>query len=91
MLVITKQGVESLIRRLNDSTKLKQCCDEVKKMLEIKSALLWWAESGKCCSWQPGACLAAEVQILEDIVVAVEEGNIPQASSLLEDYAARLV
>ena len=91
MLVITKQGVESLIRGLNDFTKLEQCRDEVKKMLGIKSALLWWAESGKCCSWQPGAYLAVEVQILEDILAALGEGNIPQASSLLEDYAARLV
>jgi len=91
VLIITKQGVESLTYRLNDSAKFSQCRDEVKKMVEIKSALLWRAETAQaCCGWQLGACLASEVQILEDALNALEEGNTSQASSLLNDYVNQL-
>jgi len=90
MLIITKQKVENLVFTLKENAKLEQCRHEVRRMLEIKAALLWWAESGKCCSWQPGASLAGEVRVLEDILAALEEGNISQASSLLGDYAAQL-
>ena len=90
MLEISKEQVNSLIRRLNDSSQLSQCQDEVKNMLEIKSALLWWAESGKCCRWQVGDCLAGEVQILEETLNSLKEGNTSQASSLLRDYAYQL-
>lgn len=90
MLIISKQQVENLIHRLNDSAQLKQCQDELREMIEIKSALLWWAESGKCCAWQPGVHFAGEIQVIEDALGALEEGNISRAVSLLQDYAIQL-
>ena len=93
MLIISRQQVENLIHRLNEPTKLKQCRDEVKKMLEIKSALLWRAEGLQpCCGsfCQIEACLTWEVQTLENILDALEEGNTSQASSLLNDYINQL-
>ena len=90
MLEISKEQVNSLIRRLNDSSQLSQCQDEVKNMLEIKSALLWWAESGKCCSQQVRSCLTSDVQILEETLNSLKEGNISQASFLLREYANQL-
>ena len=90
MLVISKEQVNNLIHRLNQPSQLSQCQGEVGKMLEIESALLWWAESGKCCRWQVGACLASEVQILEETLNSLKESNISQASSLLREYTNQL-
>ena len=90
MLIITKQGVDNLIDRLNGHTQLEQCQDEVSKMLEIESELLWWAESGKCCSWQATAHFTGGIQILKDILNSLEEGDTSQASSLLKEYANQL-
>ena len=93
MLIITKQGVENLIHRLSDPAKFDECRDEVEKMLEIKSALLWRAEGPQPCCGSFGqikTCLASEVQILEDVLDALDEGNISQASSLLRDYTKHL-
>ena len=99
MLIISKHQVENLIQRLNTPAELGQCRDEVRKMLEIKSALLWRVENGPqgcgCCGqlcrgWELEAYLAGEVQILEDILDTLEEGNISRASSLLRDYMDRL-
>ena len=89
MLVISKQQVENLIHRLSDPAKFDECRDEVKKMLEIKSALLWRAGGPRSCCGsleEIKVCLASEVQILEDVLDALDEGNISQASSLLRDY-----
>ena len=90
MLIITKQGIENLIHRLSVPAELEQCQDEVKKMLEIESELLWWAESGKCCSWRPRVHFSVCIQILEDVLNSLDEGNTSQASFLLREYANQL-
>ena len=90
MLIITKQGVENLIHRLSDPAKFDECRREVEKMLEIKSALLWRATDGlqPCCGsfGEIKVCLASEVQILEEVLDALDKGDISRASSLLRDY-----
>ena len=93
MLIISKRQVENLIHKLDDPTKLKHCRGEVEKMLEIKSALLWRAEGPQPCCGSCGqikTCLTSEVQILEEVLNALDEGNISQASSLLRDYTKHL-
>ena len=89
MLVISKQQVENLIHKLSDPAKFDECRDEVEKMLEIKSALLWRAGGARSCCGsleEIEVCLASEVQILEEMLDALDKDNIPQASSLLKDY-----
>jgi hypothetical protein len=93
VLVISKEQVESLTHRLDEPTKLKQCRDEVEKMLEIKSTLLWRAEGLQPCCGSFGqikTCLASEVQILEEVLDALDKHDIPRASSLLRDYTQYL-
>jgi hypothetical protein len=92
MLIISRQQVEELIRKLNDPAKLDESREEIKRMLEIKSALLWKAEPGTCCGSleEIRTCLASEVQILEETLAALDKGNIPQASSLLTEYTKYL-
>ncbi len=90
MLMITKQGIESLIDRLNAHTDLEQCQAELKRMLEIESDLLWWAQSGKCCRWQAGAYFVNKIRLLKDVQNALSEGNTTEASYLLRQYASEL-
>jgi hypothetical protein len=92
VLIISRQQVDNLIQKLTDPAKLDECRDEVKKMLEIKSALLWKAEPETCCGslCRIRTCLTSEVQILEDVLSALDKGNISQASSLLTEYAGYL-
>jgi hypothetical protein len=89
VLVISKEQVENLINRLNDPAKFYEGRDEVKKMIEIKSALLWRAEGPRsCCGSLEGirVCLDSEVEILEEVLDALDEHDITRASSLLKDY-----
>ena len=90
MLEIGKEQVSSLLSRLDDPSQLSQCQDEVRQMLKIKSELLWWAESGKCCSQPARNRLTSGIDILEDALNFLKEGNISQASSLLRDYMNQL-
>ncbi len=87
MLIITKQNVENLIQRLTAPNELEPCRDEVRRMLEIESELLWWAESGKCCKWEAKTHFEGRIQLLEDALKALNESNRAQASSLLKEYA----
>ena len=93
MLIISKEQVEELVQKLSDPKKLDEARDEVKKMLEIKSALLWRAEGAQsCCGSFEGikTCLASEVMILEAVLSVLDEGNISQTSSLLREYMGQL-
>jgi len=93
VLVISRKQVENLIKKLGDPAKLDECRDEVKKMLEIKSTLLWRADcSQPCCGSFEGikTCLTSEVQVIEDVLDALDEGNVSRASSLLTEYMGYL-
>ena len=93
MLIISEEQVKNLIAKLSDPAKLDECRDEVKKMLEIKSALLWRAGgSQSCCGSLEGiqVCLDSEVRILEEVLDALDKRDIPRASSLLEGYTKQL-
>ena len=46
ILTISKDQVNALIDRLGDSSEIDPCISEVKRMLGIKSALLWRADAG---------------------------------------------
>ena len=87
MLIITRQAIENLINRLDTPGELEQCQDEVKRMLEIESELLWWAESGKCCRWQARPYFDSRIGILKDVLNSLNEDNTSQASALLREYA----
>ena len=46
LLIISKEQVGNLIDKLLDSGKTDLCIEEIKRMLDIKSALLWRADAG---------------------------------------------
>ena len=93
MLVISKEQVKNLIQKLEDPAKLKESIAEVEKMLEIKSTSLWRSEDMQsCCGTfdKIKVCLTSEVQILEGALKALVDGDIVQASSLLDEYISYL-
>ena len=92
MLIISRKQVDNLIKKLTDPAKLDKCRDEVKKMLEIKSALLCRAEPQPCCgSYEEiKTCLTSEIQILQEALDALDDGNVTRAVSLLTEYKGYL-
>ncbi len=93
MLIITKEGVEALKERMSNPKNIEQCRDELKRMLEIKEALLWRAEDARsrcCIPWQLPARLGWEVQALEKALASLDEGDRKGAMVRLEEYASQL-
>lgn len=92
ILLIGKEQVRSLRERMLDPTELTSCIDEVRRMIEIKSALSWRAdERSVCCGPALPMYLFGEVQTLEKVLQQLESGNINEAISLLNDYEALLM
>lgn len=89
MFLITREKVEALREKLGNPSELGRCTADVRKMLEIKEALLWRADVGPCCAG-PGLAsrLFAEVQLLRDTLQTLEEGDNSRASSLLAEFAS---
>jgi len=88
MYVITKEGVESLVRRLLDPVEADRCRSELEKMLEIKEVLSWRADAGPCCAarvMSPG--LFSEAQILQAALDAFDKGNFGEAASLVSEFS----
>ena len=92
MLIITRGGVEALRERLKNHGEAAECREELKRMLEIKEALLWRAEARTCCNipWDLRGQLDWEIRLLEGALAALEDGHGERASSILEDYASHL-
>jgi hypothetical protein len=92
MLIITRESVEELSKRLLDPAEIEGCRDEVRRMLEIKEVLLWRADYGTCCGGGSGLSLmlAGEVRALEEALDALEQGDITRAAATLGDYSCRL-
>ncbi len=87
MLMISREQVGSLVGRIGQGADAS-CLEEVKRMLEIKSTLLWRADAAcGCVGTGPAHALYMEIQMLEDILGALEAGDIVRGVSLLEQYA----
>ena len=91
MLVITGERVRRLIERLQEPGWLRECREELERMLEIKSALLWRAEGARACiGWRLQAHLTAEIYTLEKALEAVLSGDSQKAIAELELYITQL-
>lgn len=87
MLIINRDGVQSLETRLLDPQQASQCRDEMKRMLEIKEALSWRADMGGCCAGGAmSANLFGEVRLLEAAIQALDEGDCARAASLTGEF-----
>ncbi len=88
MLVITREGVQVLIRRLQDPARAAGCRDELQKMIEIKEALYLRAETGPSFAARRAMApwLYDETRTLRAALQALDEGDHGQAASLVEEF-----
>jgi hypothetical protein len=89
MMIVDKDTVSATRQKIADPKKLKEAIADVKKMLEIKEALLWRSEGmTPCCGSlsNVSAHLTREVGILEHALSALESGDKAHASELLQEY-----
>ncbi len=88
MFIVNKDSVRAARRKLEDPELTQEALDDVRRMLEIKQAILWRADMGVCCGAVDdiAACLAYETAILENTVTAIEKGDVAEAVSLLDEY-----
>ena len=89
MLIIDKDSVSAARHKLDDPGKAQQVIHDVRKMLEIKQALLWRSDAmAPCCGslCSISACLTHEVDILENTLAALENHDRTRAAELLEEY-----
>ena len=89
MMIIDKDTVSVTRQKIADPKKISQAIKDVKKMLEIKEALLWRSEGmAPCCGSLSNisAHLTREVGILENTLSALENNNTAQATDLLQEY-----
>ena len=93
MLIIDKATVSATKQKIADPKKISQAIKDVKKMLEIKEALLWRSEGmAPCCGSLSNisAHLTREISILENTLSALEKGDTAQATDLLQQYITLL-
>lgn len=89
MMIIDKATVSATKQKIADPKKISQAIKDVKKMLEIKEALLWRSEGmAPCCGSLSNisAYLTREISILENTLSALENNNTTQATDLLQEY-----
>jgi phage tail sheath protein FI len=90
ILIINKELIEDITQRIASSGITSGAIADVKKMLEIKEALLWRADAGTCCGAQLRGItfsLENEVNTLKNILSALEVNNTDQAIRLLTGYS----
>jgi len=88
MMIIDKNSITAT-KKLVEQGKTKEAVDDIKKMLDIKQAHLWRSDAiAPCCGSLNGfACqITNEIEILENILKALEGGDKAQATNLLEGY-----
>jgi hypothetical protein len=89
MMIIDKETVSATKQKVADPKKTSQAIKDVKKMLEIKEALLWRSEGmAPCCGSLSNisAHLTREVGILENTLSALKNGDTAQAAGFLQEY-----
>jgi len=89
MLIINRDSVTATRQKIADPKKISQAIKDVRKMLEIKEALLWRSEGiAPCCGSLSNisAHLTREVSILENTLSALESKNTARATDLLQEY-----
>ena len=88
MMVIDKDSVTAT-RKLVEKGHTKKAIADITKMLEIKQAHLWRSDViAPCCGSLAGyTCqITSEVEMLENILKALESGDKAHAATMLDGY-----
>ena len=90
MLIINKESVNATKEKLDSFGSTQEVIGDVTRMLEIKQTLLWRSDAiAPCCGslCSIASQLTHEVDMLENTLVALENGDITRAANLLEQFA----
>ena len=95
MFMISKEtmnSVMSLREKMADPKNRAECTAEVENMIEMKESHLARADWGACCGNIGNLTpqLESELQMLQNTLEALKDGDNTKAVSLLEDYIAFL-
>ncbi len=95
MFIISKEtmnSVMSLRDKIADPGKSPECIADVEDMIKMKESHMARADWGTCCgdicSLVPQ--LESEIQMLQNILEALRNGDRTKAASVLEDYISFL-
>ncbi len=95
MFMISKEtmnSVMSLREKMADPKNRAECIAEVENMIEMKESHLARADWGACCGNIGNLTpqLESELQMLQNTLETLKDGDNTKAVSLLEDYIAFL-
>jgi hypothetical protein len=95
MFMISKETMDSVVslrEKIGDPKKKAECIAEVENMIKMKESHLARAEWGSCCGNIRNLApqIDTELQMLENTLDVLKEGDSTKAASLLEDYIAFL-
>jgi hypothetical protein len=88
----TMNGVVSLRAKMADPKNKADCIAEVETMIKMKESHLARADWGACCGniRNLSPQIETELQMLQNILGILEDGDNTKAASLLDDYIAYL-
>jgi hypothetical protein len=88
ILIVDKHTVNAVKVKLVNSGDASSIIEDVRKMLEIKNALLWRSENTPACGslFTFTAQLSREVDSLDTAVTALEKNDIDSAVRALDEY-----
>ncbi len=87
------QSVIAIKHKLCDPEKKSECIAEIERIMDVKQAHLWRADSlAPCCGamCNLAAQFQAEIEILGDVLKDLKGGHDSKAATLLEEYLAFL-
>jgi len=95
MLIISKEAVHSamsLREKIADPERRSECITDLENMIKIKESNIARAELASCCG---NICnlvpqIESELQMIQNILEVLRNGDSTKAPSLLEDYIAFL-
>jgi hypothetical protein len=95
MFMISKEtmnSVMSLRENIADPKNKAECIAEVENMIKMKESHLARADWGSCCGNIRNLApqIDTELQMLQNTLDVLKEGDSTKAASLLEDYIAFL-
>jgi hypothetical protein len=95
MFMISKETMDSVVslrEKIGDPKKKAECIAELENMIKMKESHLARAEWGSCCGNIRNLApqIDTELQMLQNTLEVLKEGDNTKAASLLEDYIAFL-
>jgi hypothetical protein len=88
------QSVIAIRRKLFDPEKKSECIADIERIVDVKQAHLWRADSlSPCCGGTTcnlAAQFQAEIEILGGVLKGLKAGHNSKAATLLEEYLALL-